>query len=515
MSNSAPLWIALLPFLGALVVLVEGRIRSASPPSPIDSGETTQRAELVRWSAVITLAAALVLSLLAIFAGTLETHFEAPPLVLPFGTWQARLTIDGASSIVLPTFLLAALIAILAAPRRALDARSTAIALGTLGSGLFVAMAMDSVTLALGWTLGAALPISAAAAAGKRTPSRRAVVVFRTLRVVLLVLGLALAVVGAVQADLERPFELSAVTSPELPFAMATLVLVTLAALARMAAFPFHVWLVPFVDEASPLLFAVSFAANVGLVLFLRVALPLASALIDDAVPFVAVVGLVTALHAALRALSEQRLRRLIALVVGSQLGTILVGAAALRDQAATGAMVGVASVAFGATGLLLVASAVEFRVGSVNVRMGTSSPRAGVTTGLSAAMPRASLAWFVLAFAVVGIPGSLAFVAEDLVLHGLLHAHPIFAVLALLASVLNAVTLFRAGASLFLGTPSRTFAVPDLLLRERVALVVVALLLFGVGLAPHRLVTAATSAARSLAGVVEVEHHGAPEHLR
>lgn len=513
MSNSAPLWIALLPFLGALVVLLEGRIRSASPPSPIDSGETTQRAELVRWSAVITLAAALVLSLLAIFAGTLETHFEAPPLVLPFGTWQARLTIDGASSIVLPTFLLAALIAILAAPRRALDARSTAIALGTLGSGLFVAMAMDSVTLALGWTLGAALPISAAA--GKRTPSRRAVVVFRTLRVVLLVLGLALAVVGAVQADLERPFELSAVTSPELPFAMATLVLVTLAALARMAAFPFHVWLVPFVDEASPLLFAVSFAANVGLVLFLRVALPLASALIDDAVPFVAVVGLVTALHAALRALSEQRLRRLIALVVGSQLGTILVGAAALRDQAATGAMVGVASVAFGATGLLLVASAVEFRVGSVNVRMGTSSPRAGVTTGLSAAMPRASLAWFVLAFAVVGIPGSLAFVAEDLVLHGLLHAHPIFAVLALLASVLNAVTLFRAGASLFLGTPSRTFAVPDLLLRERVALVVVALLLFGVGLAPHRLVTAATSAAHSLAGVVEVEHHGAPEHLR
>ena len=100
-------------------------------------------------------------------------------------------------------------------------------------------------------------------------------------------------------------------------------------------------------------------------------------------------------------------------------------------------------------------------------------------------AMPKAALAWFVVAFTTVAIPGSLAFVAEDLVLHGLLAAHPVLAVLMLLASILDAVTVMRAGASLFLGPPADVHTVSDLLVRERIALAVAFSLLVGAGLAP------------------------------
>lgn len=481
MSAVQPLVAVLAPFVAALIVGIVG---------PRDAGELhatgddeLARAERVRWIALV----ALGLSLAALLTGSVSATSASPPLVLPFG---ASLCVDGPAAVLAPSYVLAGLLAFAAAPRRSLS-RTTSIALTVLGAAILVTLAEDALTLAVGWLIGLTAPVVLA-----RQPvrGRRVIVAFAAARVVLLFLGLGIGVAGALGRGEASPLSLDAVTSPLGPFAMATLILVTLAALARMAVFPFHLWLIPFADAAPPVLFAVTFAANVGLVVLLRVALPLASVLVEDSVPFVAIVGLVAALHAALRALSEPRLRRLVALVLGSQLGIVVVGASALREQAAVGAVTGAAAVAIGGAGLLVVVNAVEARVGAVTVD--ARSP----VGGLAEAMPRASLAWFVVAFTAVAIPGSLAFVAEDLVLHGLLTAHPFLSVLMLLASILNAVTLMRAGARLFLGAPRQTHAVPDLLGRERLALAVAFLFLVGLGLAPSRLVEVASHAARSLA---------------
>jgi len=453
-----------LPFVLALLVLGIGPQPAAELRATADGD--LERAERVRWGALVLVGLSLAAFAVVAWRG------DAPLLRLG----PMSLSLDGPASLLAPSYLVAALLATLAAPRRSLT-RATSVAFAVLGASLLVALAGDVLTLALGWALGVLVPLRLHLRSAVR--GRRVIVGFGVARVALLSAGLALGVWAAMERGDAAPLALDAVVSPRSPFAVATLVLVTLAALARMAVFPFHLWLMPFADAAPPLLFVVKFAANVGLVVLIRLALPLATSLFDDAVPFVALVGLLAALHAALRAVGETRLRRVVALLTGSQLGIVVVGASALGEQAATGAVVGAAAVALGTSGLLVVVNAVEARLGAV-----TLDVRSGAR-GLAEAMPKAALAWFVVAFTTVAIPGSLAFVAEDLVLHGLLAAHPVLTVLMLLASILNAVTLMRAGASLFLGPAADAHAVPDLLLRERVALAVAFALLVGAGLAP------------------------------
>ncbi len=461
------------PFVAALLVMKLGPAPAAELRATAD--DDLERAERVRWVALVLVG----LSLVAL--GIAAWRDDAA--ILRVGPMS--LCLDGPAALLAPSHLLAGLLAMLAAPRRSLT-RATSVALAVLGASLLVTLAGDVLTLALGWVLGVLAPLRLHLRS--RVRGGRVIVGFGVARVALLVVGLGLGVSAAAGRGAVEPFSLEAVVSPLSPFATTTLVLVTLAALARMAVFPFHIWLMPFADAAPPLLFVVKFAANVGLVVLIRLALPLATALFDEAVPFVAIVGLLAALHAALRAVGETRLRRLVALSTGSQLGIVVVGASALGEQAATGAVVGAAAVALGTSGLLVVVHAVEARLGPV-----TLDARSGAR-GLAEAMPKAALAWFVVAFVTVAIPGSLAFVAEDLVLHGLLAAHPVLTVLMLLASILNAVTLMRAGASLFLGPPAAAHAVPDLLLRERLALVMAFALLVGGGLVPSPAVDFARS---------------------
>lgn len=494
MTDVLPLVVALCPFVGAAAV----RLAAGAATDPgVNAGRSPWSTERVRLLAVVPLLVALIAAVVSALSGGGSVQTGA--VALGHGaTYRAGVAVDGTGTILVPALLLAAVLAVIATPRRALGADSTSRALGVLGGALLVILATDGLLLALGWTLGATLSLSARPAAAA-TPGRRVVRGFALLRTVLLLAGLMLGVIAAWRDGAHEPLAVVSIVSASSPFAMATLVLVTLAGLARMAAFPFHLWLVPFADEAPPLVFAMTFAANAGIVVMLRLASPMAAQLVEASVPLVAMIGLFTALHASLRAVAETRLRRLVALVIGSQLGTVLVGASLLNDHAATGAMVGVAAVAIGGTGLLMLLNAVEVRVGAVALAGPGTPAGARAIRGLASAMPRASLAWFAIAFAVVGIPGSLSFVSEDLVLHGILHAHPIFAVLALLASVLNATTLVRAGASVFLGEPARTYLVPDLLLRERLAVLTVALVLFGAGFFPAPLVELASVAAREL----------------
>jgi NADH-quinone oxidoreductase subunit M len=93
-------------------------------------------------------------------------------------------------------------------------------------------------------------------------------------------------------------------------------------------------------------------------------------------------------------------------------------------------------------------------------------------------------VAFLAFVFAHVGFPGSLAFVAEDLMLHGVLAAHPIVGGVVLGASALNAITAFRAYQRTFLGPrPAGAGATSDLVPRERAvaAVLLLAVMLAGV----------------------------------
>ena len=107
---------------------------------------------------------------------------------------------------------------------------------------------------------------------------------------------------------------------------------------------------------------------------------------------------------------------------------------------------------------------------------------------------PRLAGAAFVLAGATVGLPLTLGFVADDLVLHVVWEVSPWAAGIISVGTAVLAVTLLRTLSQVFFGAqPMEPSSAPDLTVRERAGLGLLMLVLLGLGLVPSVLVDPAT----------------------
>ena len=76
---------------------------------------------------------------------------------------------------------------------------------------------------------------------------------------------------------------------------------------------------------------------------------------------------------------------------------------------------------------------------------------------------------FIVFGLALVGLPGTLSFCSQDLLIHGTLASHPQTGLLLPIATAMNAVTVFRLFVRLFLGRRRTGFTMmADALPRER-----------------------------------------------
>ena len=209
-----------------------------------------------------------------------------------------------------------------------------------------------------------------------------------------------------------------------------------------------------------------------------RFAVPLLPANASEALPLAGVLTLFTSVYAAVRALAEGKPRRVLALLCVSQASFILAGLENRNVEGITGALVQWWVVAFATTGLLGVYSALEAR--SIEVE----SPKGFL--GYGAVTPRLAVFFAVCGLALVGLPGTLGFASEDLLFHGALQTHPLLGIALPLATALNAITVVRLFATLFLGRrPSQCPQVPDARPRERWALAAPVLFLVFGGIFP------------------------------
>jgi NADH-quinone oxidoreductase subunit M len=104
---------------------------------------------------------------------------------------------------------------------------------------------------------------------------------------------------------------------------------------------------------------------------------------------------------------------------------------------------------------------------------------------------PRLAVFFAVFGLALVGLPGTLSFCSQDLLIHGTLASHPLTGLLLPAATAMNAVTVFRLFARLFLGTRRTGFTVmADALPRERWILAAGVLFVVAGGLFPNAIVS-------------------------
>ncbi|MFO0281027.1 MAG: proton-conducting transporter membrane subunit [Acidobacteriota bacterium] len=272
--------------------------------------------------------------------------------------------------------------------------------------------------------------------------------------------------------------------------------LIAAAALLRKGIFPFHFW-IPMAFETADLgVVNLMLNSHLGAFALLRFGVPLAPEVARQAIGFLAVLALFTAVYTALLATVAKRPRRILALLCTSQASFILAGIENRNLEGITGALIHWVVVSLTTSSLVLVYQALENRTKEV------TEPAGYLGFGYHA--PRLAVFFAINMLALVGLPGTLGFAAEDLLFHGSLESHPLLGIGLPLATALNAITGYRLMTKLFLGRRSQaTPVIPDALPQERWALVAPALILVAGGLFPNVVVALREPAAESILSVL------------
>jgi len=371
------------------------------------------------------------------------------------------------------------------APRRDTSAKITGATLVVLAATLAAYGADNLLVLAAAWILSA-LPFILGPFTGTWRP--RAGLAASCLAI----LGALGIIAGAAHAaGAADPFSLAELQGHNFG-GSAAFALLIIAIVCRKGIFPAHAWIED-AAEAGPVLPVCLFInGHLGAFLLARVVIPEFPLSAQGAFPILSDLALFTALYAAVRAVAESDARRVLALLVLSQSACILAGLQSATQEGITGALVHCMVVAVATTGLFSVLRLMEVRFG----RLFTSDH----FLGLSEYTPRLAVFFVICGLALVGLPGTLGFCSEDLLIHGTLVSHPLIGFLLPLATAMNAVSLFRLFSKMFLGTQKTGIhGIGDAIPRERWVLSVIVIFIVAAGVMPSAVLALRRNAAQAL----------------
>ena len=263
--------------------------------------------------------------------------------------------------------------------------------------------------------------------------------------------------------------------------------------------FPFHTWLPTVLREGPVGLSALLVGLKLGALGILRFAVPLAPTAARDFVWLMAGLGLFGMVYGALVALRQSNLRLMLAFSSISHVGLVVAGIAALNVQGVQGAVFQLANFGVIAGGLLLLTGFLHHRLGSTDLAS---------LGGLAQPLPYLAGFFLLLGTASIGLPGTNGFVAELLILLGLMQASPVLAAVAVLGMILGAAYFLGFFQRAFLGpvTQDSVAALSDLRPRELLVAGVLGLLVLIGGLFPNWIQGLTTSAASAWAERVAAE---------
>jgi NADH-quinone oxidoreductase subunit M len=293
-----------------------------------------------------------------------------------------------------------------------------------------------------------------------------------------LALGLAVALIGFGTDTLS--IELLRGRSPG---GIAAFGLLVAAVIFRKGILPAHAWVADAAEGGPAIPTALLFSEHLGAVLVAKLIVPLYAGAASTWFPVLSNLALATAVYVAIRALAENSPRRLLAFIALSQSASILAGLESQTADGITGALVHCYVVTVSTVGLFGILRLLEVRFGE--------NLTAGKHLGLAGHAPRLTVSFAVFGLALVGLPGTLSFCSQDLLIHGTLQSHPLTGLLLPVATAMNAVSVFRLFSRLFLGTRRTGFtAVVDAVPRERWILAIGIVFVVLGGLFPSVIVT-------------------------
>ena len=245
------------------------------------------------------------------------------------------------------------------------------------------------------------------------------------------------------------------------PGGMAAFGLLVAAVVFRKGICPAHAWVADAAEAGPAIPTALLLNGHFGALLVAKLIVPLFPRTASNFFPVLSYLAIATAVYVAIRSLSENSPRRLLAFLALSQSACILAGLESRTVEGITGALVHWFVVTVSTMGLLGIVRLLEVRFGE--------NLTASKYLGLAEHAPRLAVSFAVFALALVGLPGTLSFCSQDLLIHGTLMSHPLTGLLLPVATAMNAVSVLRLFTRLFLGKRRTGFTVmADALPRER-----------------------------------------------
>jgi NADH-quinone oxidoreductase subunit M len=262
------------------------------------------------------------------------------------------------------------------------------------------------------------------------------------------------------------------------PGGVAAFTLLVVAAILRKGIMPAHAWVADAAESGPLVPTALLLNGHFGALLVVKLIVPLFPET-DHLFPVLSYLAIATAVFVAIRALRENSPRRLLAFLALSESACILSGLESRTAEGTTGALVHWVVVTVSTVGLFGILRLLEVRFGE--------NLSASKHLGLSEHAPRLAVSFAILGLALVGLPGTLGFCSQDLLIQGTLTTHPLTGLLLPIATAMNAVTFFRLFSQLFLGKRRTGFTVmADALPRERWILAGIVLFVVLGGLFPN-----------------------------
>jgi NADH-quinone oxidoreductase subunit M len=385
--------------------------------------------------------------------------------------------LDGLTAILLPLVALVMLAIVLVAPRRAL---TTEAVLRLLVGGTLTAAIMTTghpAALVVLWVLSL-LPtwFSTRATPGGR-PTARAYAIVMTAGSLVFAAGVGLMVI-------DPPWAPGAGIS-----GAAGGWLVALAVMIRKGIAPFHSWY-PALFTAAPMSTALAATMpQVASYAVIRLLVGHAEGVRLELI-VLSQAALVTAVYGAALAMVQRDVRGLVGMLALSQSAMVLAGLSGSLAMELCGALAIWISSGLALTGIGLVAWALESRAGQLDL----DTPQ-----GRFADAPALAAFFLLFGLASLGFPGTLSFVADDLIVAGSLGDQPHAGVLVIVATVFSAIAVVRGWFRIFGGPAAADAPRHQVLRRERVPLIVLLAVLFGLGLWPGPLVHSLDRVAESL----------------
>ncbi len=277
--------------------------------------------------------------------------------------------------------------------------------------------------------------------------------------------------------------------------------MLTAAALLRSGVAPMHVWMTDLFEKASfgtAILFVTPLT---GAYAAMRLVLPIAP---SWALQSIAIVSLITAVYAAGMSLVQKEARRFFCYLFLSNASLVLVGLELATPIGFTGALCVWLSVGLSLTGFGITLRGVEARLGRISL---------ADFHGLYEQMPMLAGFFLLTGLASIGFPATVGFIGLELLVEGVVDVYPLIGTAVVLAAALNGIAIMLAYFRVFTG--KRHYASVSIRVRpaERIAVLLLSVLILGGGLVPQPGVVSRHHAAVELSKARAISLPGEQEH--